>query len=240
MIDPPWPAESPIFAPGSETIWERYAGFAAHETYRKNSVLFAAGEPADRFFYLVSGRVKVYVARADGQERILSIAEWGNTVGTSSCFDASPRYVSCATLAETTVLAFKRDAVIAAMATDVELISVVLSSLARKQRGLTLQAHAAALRSTSSRVALLLCHLAAAYGTASESTGETQLKIRMSTESLASVLGVARATLSRELSRLVRAGIIRKRKWELVVLDYDELYRRAHADSLTADGNSRC
>jgi CRP-like cAMP-binding protein len=239
MIDPRWLADSPIFAPGYETIWERYAALASRETYRKNTVVFEAGEPADRFFYLISGRVKVYVARPDGQERILSISEWGNTVGTSSCFDASLRYVSCATLAETTVLAFKRDAVIAAMATDSELTAVVLSSLARKQRGLTLQAHAAALRSTSSRVALLLCHLAAAYGTASEPNGETQLKIRMSTESLASVLGVARATLSRELSRLVRDGIIRKRKWELVVLDYDELRRRADADSPAARGDSR-
>jgi len=239
MVDSRWLADSPIFAPGYETIWERYAGLASRKTYRRNTVVFAAGEPADRFFYLVSGRVKVYVARADGQERILSISEWGNTVGTSSCFDASPRYVSCATLAETTVLAFKRDAVIAAMANDSELIAVVLSSLARKQRGLTLQAHAAALRSTSSRVALLLCHLAAAYGTVSEPDGETQLKIRMSTESLASVLGIARATLSRELSRLVREGIIRKRKWELVVLDYDELRRRADAESPAARGHSR-
>jgi len=231
--------DSPILAAGYETIWERYAELASRETYRRETVVFEAGEPADCFFYLVSGRVKIYVARADGQERILSISEWGNTVGTSSCFDASPRYVSCATLAETTVLTFQRDAVIAAMANDTELTAVVLSSLARKQRGLTLQAHAAALRSTSSRVALLLCHLAAAYGTVSEPAGETELKIRMSTESLASVLGVARATLSRELSRLVREGVIRKRKWDLVVLDYDELRRRAEADATTAREDSR-
>ena len=133
--------DSPILAAGYETIWERYAELASRETYRRDTVVFEAGEPADCFFYLVSGRVKIYVARADGQERILSISEWGNTVGTSSCFDASPRYVSCATLAETTVLTFQRDAVIAAMANDTELTAVVLSSLARKQRGLTLQAH---------------------------------------------------------------------------------------------------
>jgi len=235
MVDARWLADSPIFAPGFETIWERYAGLASRETYRRNTVVFEAGEPADRFYYLVSGRVKVYVARPDGQERILSIAEWGNTVGTSSCFDASTRYVSCATLAETTALAFTRDAVIAAMAMDPELTAVVLSSLARKQRGLTLQAHAAALLSTSARVALLLCHLAAAYGTPSEPSGETQLKIRMSTESLASVLGVARATLSRELSRLVRDGIIRKRKWELIVLDYDKLRQCAGAGDPAAE-----
>jgi CRP-like cAMP-binding protein len=212
-----------------ETIWERHASLATTATYRKHTVVFEAGEPADCFYYIAAGRVKMYVSRPDGAERILSISEWGNTVGTSSCFDAAPRYVSCATLAETTLLAFRRDAIVTAMAADPELVAVVLSSLARKQRGLTLQAHSATLLSAGARVALLLCHLSAAYGVQLDDKGETQLVIRMSTESLAAVLGVSRATLSRELSRLIRDGIVRKRRFELIVLDYARLRERAQA-----------
>jgi CRP-like cAMP-binding protein len=231
MVETTLLAESPIVAPGYETLWERYTALASRRTFRKNTIVFESGETADCFFYLLSGRVKVFSRGADGQERILSICEWGNTVGTSSCFDASPRSVSCATLAETTVLAFTRDAVIRAMATDSEIIAVVLSSLARKQRALMLQAHASALLSISARVALLLCHLAAAYGTDVDQPGEMRLMIHMSTENLASVLGIARATLSRELSRLVRSGIIRKRKWDLIVLDYARLRAQAAMSS---------
>jgi CRP/FNR family transcriptional regulator, cyclic AMP receptor protein len=224
MGEPSWLADSPIIAAGSERIWERYAGLASRKEYAKGTLVFEAGEPADSFYYIESGRTKIFHARLDGLERILTISEWGNTVGTSSCFEGALRWASCRTLAETVLLAFRRADIVATMASNPELVSIVLAAMARKQRGLTLQAHATTLLRPRTRVALLLCHLSAAYGERSDGDGGTRLKMRMSTESLAAVLGMSRATLSRELSRFVLDGIIRKSKWDIVVLDYEKLH----------------
>lgn len=233
-MEPSWLSDSPVFTPGLDAFWERYAHLARPLTLAKGAVVFEVGEPADCFYYVVSGRVKIYVARPDGARRILSIAEQGNALGTSSCFDCHPRYVSAATLSKTRLLVFPRGVVLDAMANDPELIAKVLSSFARKQRSLALQAHSTVLLSTSARVALFICHLSTAYGVALEDQPGTRIMVRMSTEELASVLGISRATLSRELSSLVRDGLLCKRKWDLIVLDYGKLWERANAEHVTA------
>jgi len=226
--EPPWPSDSLVFMPGLDAFWEQYKQLARPQTLAKGAVIFDVGDPADCFYYIVSGRVKIYIARPDGNQRILSISEQGNSLGTSSCFASAPRYVSAATLSKTSLLVFKRDVVLGAIANDPALVSIVLSSFARKQRTLQLQAHSTALLSTSARVALLICHLSAAYGVALEGRQGTRIMIRMSTEELASVIGISRATLSRELSCLVRDGLVSKRKWDIIVLDYGKLWKRAN------------
>ncbi len=211
-------------APGrSPHFWERYAALGTPRAFKKGVTVYAVGEAPDCFYYLQSGRVQLHCDRADGRQRILAILEPGGTFGESSCFGELPRYVSATTLEDSQTLAFTIEAALEAMAGNPEMTRAVLHSLARKQRGLGLQAEAAALMRTSARVAMLLVHLGAAYGRRKEGDAPETLRIHVPTEQLASMLGMSRVTLSRALGELTDGGAIVRDKRDLVLVDRAKL-----------------
>lgn len=53
------------------------------------------------------------------------------------------------------------------------------------------------------------------------------LAIRQPIEELTRVIGLNRATMSRELSRLSALGIVEKDGWDIVVVDFAALHQRA-------------
>lgn len=122
--------------------------------------------------------------------------------------------------------AFDTDRLTIAMTQDVTLLRVVLDELAHKQRILALQAESMTFYSLSERVALLLSHLSASYGTnAPDGTGR-RVRIDVPLADLASNLALSRITISREIAKLVKADVLAKNGRDIIILDLDALGSR--------------
>ncbi|MCL2576532.1 MAG: Crp/Fnr family transcriptional regulator [Defluviitaleaceae bacterium] len=65
------------------------------KTYEKNQVIYMQGDDAGHVYYLMSGKVQIYVGSPSGLERILVSFEGGSLFGKSAFFDNLPR-ASCA------------------------------------------------------------------------------------------------------------------------------------------------
>ena len=119
-----------------------------------------------------------------------------------------------------------RDAVLRAVSDTPEVLRDVFRALVRKQRQLAM--HVAAERLCArDRATLLLNSMVEAYGDAVAGSRGIRLHLGLSIEELASMVGVTRVTMSRELSDLVRRGTVAKEGLDIIVLDPGALRQAA-------------
>jgi CRP-like cAMP-binding protein len=99
-IDPPAEAEvDPITALSRISLFmgltrvhlRRLAETGSYETYKGNELIFAEGQPGDRFYVLLSGAVRISRTLAGLGEEALAVLRTGNHFGEMSLIDDSPR-----------------------------------------------------------------------------------------------------------------------------------------------------
>lgn len=226
--DPDEPAPvSPFLQAEPGAVAARIAELGVSRRYRTGDHIYRQGETSSWFHVVASGRVRVFLLRPDGTERVLAYAEPGASLGEAACFDGRPRYVSSVATQPSEVLAVGRDALLDAARTAPELMLEMMRRIGYKQRVLHLHVMIDGLPARE-RVTLLLGHLVEAYGEVALDTS-TRLSIRPAVDELALMVGLTRVTMSRELSRLVAEGVLVKDGRTIVVRDLPGLRRRVHA-----------
>lgn len=218
---------SPFLLGGPNALTARIAELGVPRRYRTGDHVYRQGETSTWFHVVVSGRVRIYLHRPDGTERVLAYAEPGSSLGEAACFDGRPRHLGSIATQPSEVVAVSRDSLIEAAREDPQLLLEITRRIAYKQRVLQLHIMIDGLPARE-RVTLLLGHLVEAYGEVALDTS-TRLSIRPAIDELALMVGLTRVTMSRELSRLVAEGVLVKDGRTIVVRDLPALRRRVHA-----------
>jgi CRP-like cAMP-binding protein len=78
--------------------------------FPRGHVIFHEGEPGDRLYIILSGKVKVGRRSADGRENLLTIMGPSDMFGELSIFDPGPRTSSATTVTEVRAVSMDRDA----------------------------------------------------------------------------------------------------------------------------------
>ena len=175
--------------------------------YPKNSLLFVEGEEPRGIFILCSGRVKLTTSSTDGKRLILKIVEAGEVLGLSAAILDRPYEVTAETIQPSQVNFIKRDDFLKFLASYSEAAintAIQLSEkyyLAQKEiRSLGLS------HSTGEKVAKLLLDWCDAGG---ENTPKgIRLKVLLTHEEIAQMVGTTRETITRLLSDLKRRKVI--------------------------------
>ncbi|HKH51385.1 MAG TPA: cyclic nucleotide-binding domain-containing protein, partial [Mycobacterium sp.] len=68
--------------------------------FPRGHTVFAEGEPGDRLFIIISGKVKIGRRSPDGRENLLTIMGPSDMFGELSIFDPGPRTSSATTITE--------------------------------------------------------------------------------------------------------------------------------------------
>jgi CRP-like cAMP-binding protein len=221
--------------PGSPIVGaeSRLADLCGHlaslKSYARGAFIYQAGETSDRFYQLVSGRVRLFLGNNDGREHVLAIVEPGGLFGEAACFDGLPYHTSTVTVQPSTVRVFPREAMLEAMRAQPDVTLEVLRSITRKQRLFALQLESATFQKAPARVAFVLSRLATYYGAPVGGGRATRVALHLSHEVLASMIGVTRVTVTREIGALIRAGIVGRDKRHLIVRQPERLLERAQA-----------
>ena len=210
-------SSSPFLLAEREQISEFISSLGHVRGYRDGQFIYEQGVPSPNFFEVVSGRVRIYLTRLDGAERVLSYAEPGASFAESTCFDSLPAYATGAAFGDCQIRVISGDAVISASRNRPEVMLEIARRLSRKQRLLGMHIAADGVPAQG-RAAWLLSQLLDAYGSV-QPHGGARFRVRHSVDELASIIGVTRVTMSRELSHLAADGIIAKDGRHIVVLD---------------------
>jgi len=102
--------------------------------FGRGHTVFAQGEPGDRLYIIISGKVKIGNRSPNGQETLLAILGPSDMFGELSVFDPGPRTSSATTITEVRAVSMDRDALRTWIADRPEIAEQLLRVLARRLR----------------------------------------------------------------------------------------------------------
>ena len=176
----------------------------AVSTFRKNEIVFSQGEAADTIFYIQAGRVKVVVLSEQGKEAIVGILEPGQFFG-EVCLIGNPRRISTTTaLEESVITCITKSAMLAALHGAPKFSELFMSYLLTRNSRIEEDLIDQLFNSSEKRLARLLL-LLANFG---RNGGPQPIKVQVSQETLAEMIGTTRSRVSFFMNKFRKLGFI--------------------------------
>jgi CRP-like cAMP-binding protein len=167
-------------------------------SFSRNEEIYGEGEPADYLYKIVRGAVRMYKVLNDGRRQIGAFYLQGDIFG----LEAGATHASSAeAIGDSTILVFKRNAVLALSARDADVARELWEMTARELQ----RAHDHMLlliKSAQERVASFLMEMAGRGG------GIDEVALPMSRQDIADFLGLTIETVSRTIGQLEHAHAI--------------------------------
>lgn len=192
--------------------------------YPKGSILFVDGEEPRGVFILCSGRAKLTTSSAEGRTLIVKIAEPGEVLGASATILGRPYEVSAETLEPSQLNFIKRDDFLRFLSTHTEACMHTAQQLSEKYQAAQREIRSLGLaQSTGEKLGKLLLDWCDLHG---EVTARgVRLKVLLTHEEMAQMIGTTRETVTRLLSDFKRKKIVEVKGSTIVVLQKGELER---------------
>ncbi|HMK61092.1 MAG TPA: Crp/Fnr family transcriptional regulator [Dissulfurispiraceae bacterium] len=197
----------------------------ADQTFDRGQTVLLEGEPAEGFFVLVQGRVKIFKISSEGKEQILHFVGPGESFGEVPMFAGSRFPANAETIEKSRIFFFPRAAFLELIKTDPSLAMNMLAELSGKLRQMTRLVEELSLKEVPGRLAAYILFL-------SSESGHDNVELDITKGQLASLLGTIPETLSRILGRMSGQGVISVHGRKLRIID------RGALEDLSSGGKS--
>ena len=193
--------------------------------FSRGHTIFAEGEPGDRLYIVMSGKVKIGRRSPDGREHLTAIMGPSDMFGELAVFDPGPRTASATAITQVRAVAMDRAALHAWIADRPEIAQQLLRVLARRLRRTNDSIADLIFTDLSGRVAKLLLQLAQRFG--AQEGGTVRVTHELTQEEIAQLVGASRETVNKALSGFTQRGWIQTDGKTVLILDPERLGRRA-------------
>ncbi len=205
----------PLFAGLSEDELDALLEICRVRSCSRGELLFSDGEPAEGFFVVLTGKVKVYKLSAEGKERILHIVSSGGTFAEAAIFGNGLYPAYAEPVQKCSLLFLPKDAFLSLLFENGRMAVNMIAGLSHFLRQFTMQIEELTFKDVPSRLARYLMEV-------SERQCET-FELPISKSQLASHLGTVSETLSRTFRKLTDEDLIRVDGKMITVLDFERL-----------------
>src|SRR6202171_3805728 len=202
--------------------------------FPRGHTVFAEGEPGDRLYIIISGKVKIGRRSPDGRENLLTIMGPSDMFGELSIFDPGPRTSSATTITEVRAVSMDRDALRAWIADRPEIAEQLLRVLARRLRRTNNNLADLIFTDVPGRVAKQLLQLPQRFGT--QEGGALRVTHDLTQEEIAQLVGASRETVNKALADFAHRGWIRLEGKSVLISDSE---RRGALEAVERQGTSR-
>lgn len=190
--------------------------------YPKGSVLFVEGEEPRGVFILCSGRAKLTTSSSEGRTLIVKLAEPGEVLGASATILGRPYEVSAETLEPSQLNFVKRDDFLRFLGAHADACMHTAQQLSEKYQSAQREIRSLGLaQSTSEKLGKLLLDWCTLHGEVTPKG--TRIKVLLTHEEVAQMIGTTRETVTRLLSDFKRKGMIEVKGSTIVILKKAEL-----------------
>jgi CRP-like cAMP-binding protein len=183
--------------------------------------LYLKGQPADGWYGVLAGAIKVGTTSPDGRETVLTWLEPGTWFGEISLVDKLPRTHDGYAYGEATMLVIAPADFERLVQAHPALLRALLVQQSRRLRLAFALLEDAATSPLEARLARQLVNLAASYGRR-EADG-TVIDLHLPQDELAQLMGVSRQRINQALKAWERNGALRQRYGRIVIVDPDTL-----------------
>lgn len=171
-------------------------------TVSGGTLLFVQDDPADRFYVVLDGWVKLYRVSEQGAQAIVTVVISGETFAEAAIF-ASGRFPVCAeTVSDSRLLMLSRKGLLRSLAADPEIALAMLGSLSLRLRHLVETIEHLQVKSAPQRLGDFLLHLCP------PDAATASVDLPFPKTLVAQRLGMRPETLSRALAKLRAVGVL--------------------------------
>ena len=184
----------------AETV-RRLVAEARTVDYPSRTLILSRGDIADRFFLVLSGRVRLFVLDVEGRESVIEFIEPGQSFAEGAMFGTCRVPVNAEAEAGSRLVHLPAKPVLALIDSDAAVARGMMDSLARWQRHLIGRVGGFKVRTPVQRLAAALLALTEVRsGAATVTLGGTKA-------GLAAHIGITPESLSRAMGRLREVGV---------------------------------
>jgi len=184
--------------------------------YPQGAVLFVEGQVPRGIFVLCKGSVKLSINSPNGRTMIVKLAEPGEVLGLSATISGKPYEVTAETLDPCQVNFVKRDDFLRFLKEDVEACFKVAEQLSDKYHTACQEVRSLGLsHSASEKLANLLLEWSCKNGESAKA--EPRLKLRLTHEEIAQMIGTSRETVTRLFAEMKRRQIVQLKGSTLLI-----------------------
>lgn len=189
----------------------------------EGKLLFQHGQPAERFFLLIEGQVKLYRLSEDGDEKVIEIVQPGQTFAEAVMFMSGRTYpVNAEALQDSRLFAFNNEVVKDLLRGSVDTCFRLMADMSQRLHRRLNEIDSLTLHNATYRlIGYLLNQVPEGSSAAPEIVLNTPKHV------IASRLSIKPETFSRILARLAREHMIQVRGSSIVLSDLDGLRKLA-------------
>jgi CRP/FNR family transcriptional regulator, cyclic AMP receptor protein len=215
----------PLFAALDDDAANALAQAMTSRTVVRGHVVFHEGDPGDRLFVVIDGKVKISRAAADGRENLLAVFGPGEMFGELSLFDPGTRTATASAITDSTLASLDHDDMRPVLLARPLVALHLLRALAQRLRRTNEAMADLVFSDVPGRVAKALLDLSDKFGEDEEQGVRVQHDLTQ--EELAQFVGASRETVNKALSEFANRGWLRLEGRTVLLLDRERLARRA-------------
>ena len=193
--------------------------------FPKGTTIFDEGEPGDRLYIIVEGKIKLARHAPDGRENLLSVMGPSDMFGELSIFDPGPRTSSAVCVTEVSAASMSADQLQEWVGSHPDVPAQLLRMLARRLRRTNNSLADLIFTDVPGRVAKSLLQLANRFGVQEGSA--LRVNHDLTQEEIAQLVGASRETVNKALAEFAHRGWIRLEGKSVLISDTERLARRA-------------
>lgn len=198
-------------------------------TFPRGTPVYLPLDETNSVFLLASGRVKICHLTPDGKQSILAFIEPGELFGELAMLDTGPRNEYAESVEKSTIVLIPGEVMQRTMAANAGVTLGVTKLIGLRRRRIEQRLKNLLFLSNRERLTHLLLELAEQYGVR-ENTG-LRLRIQLSHQDLANVIGSTRETVTVVLGELQQEGLVSLGRRRLVILDLQRLANSVHRNT---------
>lgn len=187
--------------------------------YKKKQFLYSEGNHPHYVYYVVEGKVKAYLINEDGKELITSIYTAGDFIGYTSVMENIPHKDNAETLEESELMVIPSEDFMTLLHNDPVVSQQFIKLLTKNVMDKEEKLMDIAYNSLRKRIASTLIELEEKFKT----EGSDSVRIEISRENLARVVGTAKESLIRTLSDFKDEKLIEIIEGKIHILDSKKL-----------------
>jgi CRP-like cAMP-binding protein len=202
-------------------------GHAVLLTLERGQYLYRRGEQSYGLYAVLGGAMAIGTVGMDGKEALLAVLGPTAWIGEISLFDGLPRPNDASAVSRTLLLHVPEAALQSLLDSTPRYWRDFALLMAQRLRVLFENTEAITLLPAAQRVANRLLMIAGGYG----GLNATQSRIRLSQDSLASMVSLSRQTTNQLLRSLESQQIVSLKSGEIAILDFDRLRAASLGDA---------
>ena len=214
-------ARCPLFSQLSPELAQKIESRSRMRTFAKGEAIYLPSDMADGVMVLASGRVRICNLTPDGKQSIVGFVDPGDLFGELAVIDSSPRNEHAEAMEKSHVILIPRSDMLWLMQHFPQISYGITKLIGVRRQRIEKRLRNLLFRSNRERLVLLLLELVEQYGEVEN--GAIHLRLKMSHQEMANIIGSTRETVTVVLGKLQADGLLKIARRRVQILELERL-----------------